>query len=119
MNAPDFIDHLEPNQVIVVGTNYEGNHAGGAALYAKEHFGLQDKCGEGLSGQTYSLPTMDGLFDLKSAILDLFDFAGFNPNLTFLTTKVGCGIAGHKEEDIKPLFKNAPDNVWLPKGWES
>lgn len=117
MNSPDFIDHLEPNQVIVVGTNYEGNHAGGAALYAKEHFGLQDGCGEGLSGQTYALPTMDGLDDIRSAVFDLADFAMYNPNLTFLMTKVACGIAGHDEESIKSLFRHMPDNVWLPRGW--
>lgn len=118
MNAPDFITGLKPGQIIVVGTNYDGNHAGGAALYAKEHFGLQDGCGEGLSGQTYALPTMDGLEDMYSAVLDLADFATFNPNLTFLLTKVGCGIAGHSEEEVKKLFKNMPGNVWLPEGWE-
>lgn len=118
MNAPSFIDHLEPNQIIVVGTNYAGNHAGGAARYAKEHFGLHDGCGEGLSGQTYGLPSMNGLQDLYSAVLDLADFATFNTNLTFLLTKVGCGIAGHPEEDVKKLFKDMPGNVWLPEGWE-
>lgn len=119
MNAPDFIDHLEPNQVIVVGTNYEGNHAGGAALYAKERFGLQDGCGEGLSGQTYALPTMDGLVSMQFHVYRPFTFAKFNPSLTFLMTKVGCGIAGHDEETIKGMFKNAPVNILLPKSWSA
>jgi hypothetical protein len=32
-------------------------------------------------------------------------------------TKVGCGIAGFTEDEIRPLFKNAPANVILPEDW--
>lgn len=108
-----------PNQYVVVGTNYEGNHAGGAALYAKEHFGLQDGCGEGLSGHTYALPTMNGLFHLEMAAKDFVQFARWNPDKDFLLTAVGCGIAGHKPEDVAPFFKDAPSNVVLPEEFKS
>jgi hypothetical protein len=108
---------LEPNEYIVVGTNYAGKHAGGAATYAHEHFGLQWGCGEGLSGQTYALPTMSGLEDLRSAALDFMEFAKFNPDKTFYLTRVGCGIAGHTDMEVAPLFKETPNNVIKPAGW--
>lgn len=117
MNTPNNITHLAIDEYIVVGTNYEGNHAGGAARYAHENFGLQWGCGEGLSGQTYALPTMDGLHHIESAAMDFIDFARFNPDKKFYLTRVGCGIAGHKDEDIAPFFKEAPENVIKPKGW--
>jgi hypothetical protein len=115
--TPDNITHLAIDEYIVVGTNYEGRHAGGAALYAKKHFGLIEGCGEGLSGQTYALPTMAGLEHLRSAALDFIDFSKFNPDKTFYLTRVGCGIAGHSDEEVAPLFNGTPDNVIKPKGW--
>lgn len=111
------ITSLKASEYIVVGTNYEGKHAGGAALYAMENFGLIWGCGEGLSGQTYALPTMSGLEDIKSAALDFIDFARFNPDKTFYLTRVGCGIAGHGDREVAPLFKDAPENVIKPKDW--
>ena len=40
-----------------------------------------------------------------------------NDGLTFLVTRIGCGIAGFREEEIAPLFENALEleNVILPK----
>lgn len=117
MVTPELITELKPNEYIVVGTNYEGRHAGGAALYAMENFGLIWGCGEGLSGQTYALPTMSGIEDIRSAALDFADLARFNPDKIFYLTRVGTGIAGHSDEEIAPLFRNAPENVIKPKDW--
>ncbi len=37
----------------------------------------------------------------------------------FYVTRIGCGIAGFRDEQIAPLFKNAQDleNVCLPKSF--
>ena len=42
-----------------------------------------------------------------------------HPELTFLVTRIGCGIAGFTDEQIAPLFAAAHDmtNVALPEGW--
>ena len=32
-------------------------------------------------------------------------------------TRVGCGRAGYKDEQIAPMFKDAPANCVLPKEW--
>lgn len=111
------ITTLEPGEAIVVGTNAQGHHAGGAAAFAHGQFGLEWGVGEGLSGQTYALPTMEGLDALQAAAERFISFASFNPNLHFYLTRVGCGIAGYSDSEVAPLFKNAPANVVLPEEW--
>ena len=115
--ADDFITELRPGQIIVVGTNAVGAHIGGAARYAHEHFGLRWGVGEGLSGSTYALPTMSGLADFAQAAMKFIMYAELSPDLTFLLTKVGCGIAGYPEVLIKDLVLGAPANVIRPKDW--
>jgi len=42
------------------------------------------------------------------------------PDLIFLVTEVGCGLAGLKPKEVAPLFKDAIDleNIHLPaKFW--
>ena len=48
-----------------------------------------------------------------------FAFAKENKNLTFLVTRIGCGIAGFTDDEISPLFEKAHDveNIVLPPGW--
>ena len=47
-------------------------------------------------------------------------FAKQHPELKFLVTKIGCGIAGFKIREIAPLFYHAIDveNVILPKEFD-
>ena len=44
-------------------------------------------------------------------------FAKQHPELTFLVTRIGCGIAGYNDWEVAPLFTAAVDvkNIWLPK----
>ena len=56
--------------------------------------------------------------DIFQEALDAFiRFAKEHSRLTFLVTRIGCGIAGFRDEDIAPLFADAIDveNVILPK----
>jgi hypothetical protein len=50
---------------------------------------------------------------------DLIAFAKKHPELTFLVTRIGCGIAGFRDEEIAPLFEQAHniDNIVLPPNW--
>ena len=45
------------------------------------------------------------------------EFAKANQDMTFLVTKIGCGIAGWSISQIAPLFKEciSMDNVILPQ----
>lgn len=57
-----------------------------------------------------------GVETIVPYVNDFFDYARNHPELKFLVTRIGCGIAGFKDTDIAPLFKAAYDvtNVLLP-----
>lgn len=74
--------------------------------------------GVGLQGQTYGIPTMHGGPEAIRPYVDEFvDFARRHPELTFLVTEVGCGIAGFTPAQIAPLFTDAVgvENICLPQ----
>ena len=76
--------------------------------------------GVGLQGQSYAIPTMQGGVETIRLYVDEFiAFAKAHPELTFLVTRIGCGIAGFTDNEISPLFKQAHniDNIVLPSGW--
>lgn len=117
------ITSLKENQIFVFGSNLAGMHNGGAALTAKELFGAKRGVGEGLTGMCYAFPTLDKIFRkrtkraLRESVHRFYEIAEENPDKEFLMTKIGCGIAGFAEMEMKSLFKKAPKNVILPKGW--
>lgn len=123
MTTPDNITELKPNEIFCFGSNLAGHHSGGAAKLAHEQFGAEWGIGEGLSGQTYAFPTLErdmhkrGFQGLVAARDRLAATARALPDKTFLLTKVGCGIAGYSEDEMKRLFTVMPDNVIKPKGW--
>ena len=119
--APEPITTLGENEIFVFGSNIQGMHGGGAAWYAKEHFGAQWGVGEGLTGRSYALPTMEGEASLAHAVSNFIVCAREHKELTFLVTAVGCGIAGYTPKEVAPLFKDATslENVYLPQVfWE-
>ena len=52
-------------------------------------------------------------------LLDIIVFAKEHPTLTFLVTRIGCGIAGFTDGEISPLFEEAHEveNIVLPPNW--
>ena len=120
--TPNFITELKPNEVFVFGSNLSGFHGGGAALVALEKFGAVWGQGVGLQGQSYGIPTMQGGVETIVPYVDEFiQFAKEHPELTFYVTRIGCGIAGFRDQEIAPLFSKAMqlENVILPKTfWE-
>ena len=118
--TPEFITHLEPNEIFVFGSNLAGMHGGGAAHIAHAHFGAEWGVGVGPTGQCYAIPTMQGGVEtIKPYVDDFIAYAKQHPELTFFVTRIGCGIAGFTDEEIAPLFAPARDmeNVALPEGW--
>ena len=118
--TPNHISSLRPGQVFVFGSNLQGRHTGGAARIAVDRFGAVMGQGVGLQGQCYAIPTMQGGVETVKPYVDEFiQFADCHPELTFLVTRIGCGIAGFTEEEIAPLFAGAfgLPNVWLPESF--
>ena len=133
-HTPEYIDTLADNEVFVFGSNRNGNHYGGAARIAYERFGAEWGVGEGHTGQSYALPTLDENMErvTEDELIDSFakmlGYADDNRQLTFLVTKVGCGIAGWDIEDVKrcfwkgaaaispdPEWRGIPSNVIIPE----
>lgn len=61
-----------------------------------------------------------GVETIKPYVDEFIRFAKAHPELKFLVTKIGCGIAGFSEKDIAPLFYHAIDskNIVLPKEFD-
>ena len=116
--TPDNIRSLGNNEIFVFGSNLAGMHAGGAARVAVEKFGAIMGQGVGLQGQSYAIPTMQGGPDtILPYVEDFIRFADMHPELTFLVTSIGCGIAGFRPAEIAPLFAGAVNvpNIHLPQ----
>lgn len=116
--TPDNIKELAPDEIFVFGSNLAGHHGGGAARVALDRFGAQWGVGEGIQGQSYAIPTMQGGVETIKPYVDRFlDLAYEWDQNTFLVTRIGCGIAGFSPAQIAPLFDRALDmyNVVLPR----
>ena len=118
--TPEMITELNPDEVFVFGSNLYGNHGGGAARVALNRFGAIWGQGTGLQGQSYAIPTMQGGVGTVRPYVDEFiAFAKEHPGLKFYVTRIGCGIAGFRDEEIAPLFREAVGvaNIILPKSF--
>lgn len=123
--ASDKIIKLLENEVFVFGSNLGGFHSKGAALTAQKKFGAIYGTASGLQGKSYGIPTKDRKLNKLTVdqiavhVNRFIKFAAANPQLTFLVTEVGCGLAGNKYKDIAPLFIGALplQNVKLPKNF--
>ncbi len=116
--TPEFITQLKVDEVFVFGSNLAGMHGGGAAYIAFRQFGAVMGCGVGLRGRSYAIPTMQGGVEtIKPYVDDFIAFTKDHPELFFYVTRIGCGIAGFRDKEIAPLFKEALalENVCLPE----
>ena len=109
--------------IFVFGSNLQGIHGAGAAAHAARWCGAIRGQGEGLQGDSYALPTKHGpgrsmsLSEVAHAVQRFKAFAAATTDLTFQVTRVGCGLAGFADEQIAPLFDDAPANCLLPGMW--
>lgn len=142
--TPENIGRLPDDGVFVFGSNTDGDHCGGAALTALKRFGAVNGVAEGPQGQSYAIPTMeyvqwtdeDDMSVLPSwqkiripeqQLVEACDrfilYTSQHPELTFYVTKIGCGIAGWRVEEVARAFATAlasflmplPDNIVWPR----
>jgi hypothetical protein len=115
----------EQHDIFVFGSNLAGIHGAGAALHARLHHGARQGLGIGLVGTSYAIPTKNEHLEtlpltvIKSFVDRFIDYARATPELTFFVTRIGCGLAGYTDEEVRPMFHDAPDNVELPEGWRT
>ena len=122
--TPDYIDTLLTGQIFVFGSNALGYHTGGASGTARKKFGAIWGQAEGLQGQSYAIPVDYGKNirkdkEVKEAVDRFVAFAKGHPELFFLVTRVGCGIAGYHDDEMAQFFIDALElkNISLPKSF--
>lgn len=109
--------------IFVFGSNLQGIHGAGAALHARRHFGAELGVGQGRTGDAYAIPTKATcrksltLEEIRPHVAEFILYAQRHPELTFNVTRVGCGLAGFIDDDIAPMFADAPVNCLLPAFW--
>lgn len=118
--TPNMVRSMKENEIFVFGSNLQGAHGGGAARQAYNSFGAVWGEGVGHFGQTYAIPTMHGGPDkIQPYVSDFIAYARQHPEWRFLVTRIGCGIAGFRDAEIAPLFREAMEveNIFLPRGF--
>lgn len=106
--------------IFVFGSNLAGRHGAGSAREAVLKYGAQYGIGEGRTGNAYAIPTKDEILRvlplsvIGEAVARFLRYARANPCDTFYVVEIGCGLAGYTPEQIAPLFRDLPANVWLP-----
>ncbi len=109
--------------IFVFGSNLAGRHGKGAAKTARDKYGAVYGVGVGRTGNAYAIPTKGvtlkplQLHHIGEYVEAFLEYARRHPTLTFYVTAIGTGLAGYRPEQIAPLFRAAPKNCILPKGW--
>jgi hypothetical protein len=112
------------DQIFVFGSNLSGIHGGGAARAAFDLYGAAWGFVEGRTGRAYALPTVREriagpltLEQIRGHVDAFLVHAANHPDTQFFVTRVGCGLAGHQDADVAPMFASAPSNCSLPDTW--
>lgn len=137
-SEPSFYEgNITPDEdtIFVFGSNPEGRHGAGAAKVAREQFGAQYGVGEGLTGNSYALPTKDlrvkenrGLRSIPretivESIQKLYETARRMPDKKFKVAYRNTdttSLNGYTGLEMIDMFKDAgpiPSNVIFSKEW--
>lgn len=109
--------------IFVFGSNLAGRHGKGAALPARLNYGAEYGIGNGRTGNAYAIPTKGynietlSLDYIRAGVLAFMIYARSHPELAFILTRVGCGLAGYTDSQIAPMFRGVSDNVSIPEEW--
>ena len=119
-----FITKLKPNQIFVFGSNTQGMHGKGAALFAKQKFGAIYGQAKGYQGQSYAIITKDltkrvhpsiSKEMICSQIDDLYLFAKkfFNYEFFIAYRADNNNLCGYSSEELAKMFarSNIPENI--------
>jgi hypothetical protein len=110
--------------IFVFGSNLAGRHGAGAALYAHDVYEAKYGVGMGRTGQAYAIPTKDAQLNtlaleyIHHQVKEFLEYARHKKDEVFFVTRIGCGLAGYKNEQIAPMFRGAPDNCIFDISWK-
>lgn len=110
--------------VFVFGSNEAGIHGAGAAKTAYEKHGARWGFSYGHCGDSWAIPTKDADIQtisrhrINQYVKGFIAYADGHPKLNFKVTRIGCGLAGLKDEDIAPMFFCSSDNLLFDEAWK-
>jgi hypothetical protein len=118
----------EDNLIFVFGSNTKGWHGAGSALQAKLNWGAVQGVGEGLQGLSYALPTKTtpgsvmSFERLRRHVQKFMDTVRepTHQDKFWLITCVGCGLAGFRDHEVAPLFRDicTHPNAYFDTNWQ-
>lgn len=118
------ITKLEPNQIFVFGSNTEGRHGAGAALWALKNAGAEYGKPKKFQGQSYAIITKDlkskkhpsvSIDSIIHQIAELYIIARIHDDLEFLIAYSGKGhnLNGYTSKQMADMFSqdSIPENI--------
>ena len=118
------LENIEPNQIFVFGSNTQGRHGKGSALFAKNKCGAIYGQAKGLQGNSYAIITKDltkyihpsiSKEFIITQILDLYEYANNNLDKEFIIaySGVGSNLNGYKPIEMANFFNQnlIPSNI--------
>ena len=114
----DRLNNPLSNDILVFGSNTQGRHGKGSALFAKEKFGAVYGQSKGRQGNSYAICTKDLTVRKhpsvqKETIMEqiqvLYSYAAAHPELNFLIVYSGVGenLNAYSNIEMADMFKNA------------
>lgn len=109
--------------IFVFGSNTAGIHGAGAAKFAYKNKGARYGKGYGHHGDSFAIPTKDEniktlpLAQIHEYVRGFIAYAKDHRKQQFQVTRIGCGLAGYKDQDIAPMFLEAPANCLFDEAW--
>jgi hypothetical protein len=124
------ITKLESNQIFVFGSNTQGRHGKGAALFAKNNCGAKYGQARGPQGQSYAICTKDltkrlhpsvSYDEIVNQIKELYRYAKEHPDKEFLVPYKSSSrnLNAYSPEDLATMFymEEIPDNIVFEEGF--
>lgn len=112
-------------ECFVFGSNESGIHGAGAARFAYTKKGARFGFSYGHWGESFAIPTKDktitealSLEQIRMYVDGFIAYAIGHPEIKFQVSRIGCGLAGLRDEDVAPLFKFAPSNCFFDTVWK-
>lgn len=110
---------LKNNEIFVFGSNTQGRHGKGSALFAKNKCGAIYGQAGGPQGQSYGIVTKDiskypykqiSKESIINQISKLYIYANLNPEKDFIIAYKGYGnnLNGYTPEEMSLMFKSYP-----------
>lgn len=109
--------------IFVFGSDLAGRHTEGDALTALRKHGAVYGHAVGIQGRSYAIPVRDETGRLLPVTMigryvqAFLRFAATHRDMRFYVTRIGCGREAYHDDQIAPLFAQAPANCRLPPRW--